>query len=386
MRTPTHLYFPLEEFRARLDGVRARMRALGLDAIVLHTPENLHYLTGYQTPGYYWYMALIVPLESDPVLIPPPHEESLVRAYSWVEDYRLFRDTADWSGATRDTLDSLGLSRAAIGLEYGSWFLTARVARALEETMPAARFQDCTGLVEEGRMIKSAREIAYIRQAATAAQAGMKAGLVACRDGASEAEVAVEAHRAQILAGSEYTGLPMFITSGERSLLVHATWSDRRMRQGEVVFLEVPGSINRYHAAMTRCAFIGNPTDLLTRAFAVNSAALAEAKAAIRPGVRANDVFEVARARIDGAGIGYKQGRRVAYGLGTAFPPGWDEGHIVSINVNETRPLQAGMVFHLITTMRLQSFGAIGCSDTVLVTQDGCETLTSGVPQQVHIR
>ncbi len=386
MRQPTYPSFTLDEYRTRIDSLRRLMAARDMDALVLHTPENICYVSGYQTPGYYWYMALIVPLERDPVLIPPPHEESLVHAYSWVEDYRLFRDTTDWAAATRDTLASLGLTNAHIGLEHSSWFLTAKVARELEAIMRSATFSDGSGLVEEGRMVKSPAEIACIRRAAKAAEAGMSAGIEACRAGATEAEVAVAAHRAQILAGSEYTGLPMFITSGERSLMVHATWSDRRLRGGDVVFLEVPGSINRYHAALSRCACIGEPPDLLLRASEVNSDALRQAKAAIRPGVPACDVFEAARARIDGANIGYKQGRRVAYSLGIAFPPGWDEGHIISINVNETRPLRPGMVFHLITTMRLQAFGAIGCSDTVLATDAGCETLTPNIGLTPHSR
>ena len=62
-----------------------------------------------------------------------------------------------------------------------------------------------------------------------------------------------------------------------------------------------------------------------------------------------------------------------------AFPPGWDEGEIFSINKDEQRPLQAGMSFHLITTMRLRGVGAIGCSDTVLVNEHGVETLTGAV-------
>ncbi len=362
------------------------MAERGLDALVLHTPENIYYLSGYHTPGYYWHMALVVPLNGEPVLIPPPHEESVVRAFSWVDDYRLFRDTADWAAATRDTLVSMGLGRARVVLEHGSWFLTTAVYLRLAALMPDSIFPDGSGLVEQGRMIKSAPEVEYIRQAARAAEAGMSAGIAACRDGATEAEVAVAAQGAQMLAGSEYTGLPMFITSGLRSLLVHATWSEKRIDRGEVVFLEVPGSVNRYHAALTRCVFVGDPPDLLLRSVEVNTDALLLAKSVIKPGVRACDVFEVARARIDGANIGYKQGRRVAYAIGIAFPPGWDEGHIISINVNETRPLEPGMVFHLITTMRLQGLGAIGCSDTVLVTADGCETLTSAIPPGLRLR
>jgi Xaa-Pro dipeptidase len=122
------------------------------------------------------------------------------------------------------------------------------------------------------------------------------------------------------------------------------------------------------------------------RAAAVNSDALRLGKAAMRPGVPASQVFAVVRDRINDANIGYRQGRRAAYAIGIAFPPGWDEGHIISINVHEERPLQAGMVFHLITTMRIPAIGAIGCSDTVLVTADGSETLTAGIEPTLHTR
>ncbi len=386
MRTPTYLYFSLDEYQGRLDAVRKRMEQAGVDVLLLHTPENIYYVSGYQSPGYYWYMALAVSLERDPVLIPPPHEEALVAAYAWVEDYRLYRDTRDWVETTRDVLVELGMGRGRIGVEKASWFLTNRDFSRLAAMMTDATFVDTSGLVEQGRMIKSARELDYMRQAAKAAEQGMRAGLAAVRAGATEAELAAEVHRAQFLAGSEYTGLPTFITSGGRSMLVHATWSLKKLERGETVFFEVPGCINRYHTAMTRAAYIGDPPENLLKAVETNTDALRKAKAAIRPGVPASEVFEVARERIDSANVGYKQGRRVAYAIGAAFPPGWDEGHIISINETERRPLQPGMAFHLITTMRIKGLGAIGCSDTVLVTESGCETLTSGVEHGLHVR
>jgi Xaa-Pro dipeptidase len=380
VRAPTYPYFGLEEYRRRLRDLRGRLAGRGVDALVVHTPENIYYLTGYQSPGYYWYQALVVPLDREPVLIPPPHEASLVEAFAWVEDYRLYQDRDDPIAVTRTLLEDLGLGRRTIALELGSWFLTSRGARALVDGLPDARIVDGTGVVEEGRLIKSPEELGYVRQAARIAEAGMAAGIDAVRAGATEAEVAVEAHRAQLLAGGEYTGLPMFVTSGVRSLLVHATWSPKTLASGEMVFLEVPGCLARYHAAMTRAVHVGAPPPAVRHAAEVNAEALRRGKAAMRPGVPAAAVFEVVREAIDRADVGYRQGRRAGYGIGIAFPPGWDEGHIMSINGNETRPLQAGMVFHLITTMRIPGIGAIGCSDTVLVTADGCETLT-GAPE-----
>jgi Xaa-Pro dipeptidase len=120
VRPPTYQYFALDEYRRRVGDLRRRLAERGLDALVVHTPENIYYLTGYQSPGYYWYQALIVPLERDLVLVPPPHEESLVAAFSWVPDYRLYRDNADPIAVTRDTLNELGLATGTIGLEHGS--------------------------------------------------------------------------------------------------------------------------------------------------------------------------------------------------------------------------------------------------------------------------
>ena len=386
MREPTYQYFSLDEYRQRLGALRDRMQEKGLDALLVHTPENIFYISGYQTPALYFYLALLVPLDREPVLIPHPHEESLVHAFSWVEDYRMYADTSDGVELTRDVVVELGLGDKRIGFENDAWMLKSSDYIRLRSMLPDATIIDASGLVEQGRLIKSITELAYMRQAAKAAEAGMRAGLGAVRAGVAENELAAEVHRAQLLAGSEYTGLPVFITSGKRSLLVHATWSSKAVERGEVVFFEVPGCINRYHAAMTRTAYVGDPPDLLLRAVETNTDALRLAKAAIRPGARASRAFEAGRDRINEANIGYRQGRRLAYGIGSAFPPGWDEGHIISINETEHRPFQPGMTFHLITTMRIPSLGAVGCSDTVLVTEDGCETLTAGIEPALYAR
>lgn len=386
MRTPQHQFFSHQEFQSRLDEVRARMDERGLDALLLTTPENIYYLTGYQTPGYYFFIGLIVPLTGDLILVPPPHEESLVTSYSIVEDYRLFRDTEDPIVGIAGVLDELGLARADIGVEHESWFLKIRDYMRLRMVLTDARLHDASGIVESGRLVKSEREIGYMRDAAKIATVGVRAGLKAVSVGATEQDLAAEVVSAQIRAGSEYSGLPPFITSGEQhSMQVHSTWSDRMIENGDVVFFEVPGVVNRYHSALTRAAFVGEPPELLLKGSEVNRDALRLAKERIKPGMLASEAFEAARQRIDDADVPYVQGRRIAYGIGTAFPPGWDEGNIFSINANEHRPFHIGMVFHVITTMRLPGLGAIGCSDTVLVTEDGCETLTNDVPNQLFI-
>ena len=148
--------------------------------------------------------------------------------------------------------------------------------------------------------------------------------------------------------------------------------------------MEIPGSVNRYHAAQSRSVFVGEQTQKLIEANRVATEALETAKISMKQGVAASSVFKAGSSVINDADIGYKQGRRIAYGIGTAFPPGWDEGDIFSINIDESRSLLPGMCFHLITTMRVPGLGAIGCSDTVLVTDEGVETLTNQIKPGVQ--
>ncbi|MEE9247551.1 MAG: Xaa-Pro peptidase family protein [Dehalococcoidia bacterium] len=386
MKKPTYQYFSLEEYQQRLDALRSRMEEKGVDAMLLTTPENLYYLSGYQTPGYYWWQTIIVLLDREPVSITRRIEDANMRELAWIEDRRPYEDSDDWIAKTRDALVDLGLGSKTLGLEYDSYFLTARDYLRLVAAMPEASFVDCSGLVEQGRMIKSPQEIDYIRQAARTAEVATLAGIEAARVGATENDVAAEMHSAQIKAGSEYTGLPIFVASGIRSTMSHATWYRRTLEQNEVVFFEVPGCINRYHASLMRQVYLGDPPEVMVRGMEVVTGTLQMAKDNIRPGVPTGDVFEMVKESLDGADLGAKLERRTAYSIGIAFAPDWGEGHIISITRGEKRPFQVGMTFHLIPGVRVPGVGAINCSDTILVTEDGCETLTDGVERKLFVK
>ena len=391
MRAPRFQYFSLDEYRARLGALRRRMERAGADVLLVTSPENLYYLSGYQTPGYYWYQALIVPLEREPVFVVRMNEASNVEPLSWVEDCRPYEDFDDWIAHTREVLVDLGLAQGRIGLDYDSFFLRSRDEKRLVSALPTATFVDAAGLVEEGRLVKSPQELVYMRQAARSAEAGLRAGIDACRAGVTENDVAAEIHHAQILAGSEYTGLPVFIRTGVRDAQTHATWSRHVLEPGDSVTMEMPGCINRYHAAMYGQVFLGDPPQALLRGMETGNAIMGEARAAIRPGVPAGDIHTLVQRRLrEEAGETAQRNSRTAYSIGIAFAPDWGEGHILSMTRGETRPLEAGMTFHLlaghVVLAGMEQVKRSCCSDTVLVTENGCEILTDGVEHKVYVK
>ena len=385
MKKPTWQYFSLEEYQQRLDALRARMQQKGVDVMLVHSPENLYYLSGYQTPGYHWYQTLVVPLEKEPVFITRLLEESNVQHLSWVEESRPYGDSEDWIARTRDVLRDLGMASSHIGIEKGSWFLTIHDFERLSSMVPSATFVDCSGLVEEGRVIKSPAELEFMRQAARAAEAGIRAGIGTCKVGANENEVAAAIHEAQIKAGSEYTGLPLFITSGARSSLTHATWYRQEMKAGDMVFMAIPGCINRYHAALMRGVYLGDPPERVVKATEVMANALQETLNFIKPGVTAHDAHESCNRIIADADLGVTMNPRAAYSIGIGFAPDWGEGHIISMKEGELRPLQAGMTFHLIPLVVIGGLASVGVSETIHVTQTGCESLTPNVERKLFV-
>ena len=386
MKKATWQYFTLEEYQQRLDALRGRMKEKGVDVMLIHTPENLCYMTGYQTPGYYWYQTLVVPMDREPVFVTRLLEDSNAEHLTWVEERRPYGDSEDWVAKTRDVLVDLGMGSKRIGVEKQSWFLTIYDLEKLGGMLSDATFVDCSMMVEEGRMIKSPAELEYMRQASQAAEAGLNAGIEAVRAGTNENEIAAAVHSAQIMAGSEYTGLPCFVTAGARSSLGHATWYRGEVKTGDTVFMEIPGCINRYHAALMRNVYVGDPPDEMTRATEAMVRALEETIAYIKPGVTAHDAHMFCKKIIDDAGLGVTMNHRAAYCIGIAFAPDWGEGYIISMKEGEHRELRAGMTFHLIPLVFIPGLTSVGVSETILVTESGCESLTPNIERKLFVK
>lgn len=177
--------------------------------------------------------------------------------------------------------------------------------------------------------------------------------------------------------GSEYAGLPPFVTSGPRTSLCHATWSGRVFQQGDVIGFELPGVIKRYCAALFRFAFLGSPDAELTSRYAMVREALESVIEAIKPGVSSGQVHDANKAVFAKYGYGHMLGHRTGYSVGVNYPPDWGEGHIMSIWEGDERLLRAGMTFHLVPGFYDLGRYEIAVTDTVLVTDSGCEVITN---------
>jgi len=372
--TGSQAVFPAAEFRQRIANIQKALRSTGVEALLLTGPENIFWTTGRQTAGYFSFQALVVPLSGEPVLLVRQLEMTGAQASTWLTDIRAWQDGEDPAQALGKLIAALGLRHLAV--ERNGWFVSQALAERIAGALATVRVSDGSGLVEGLRAIKSPAELEAIRRAAAYAQTGMVAAIEACRDGASENDVAAAMMAAAISAGSEAMAMEPLVSSGPRSGIPHATWRRRRMDAGDGVFLELAASHDRYHAALMRSVWIGSPPAKAKAMMDTALRALDAALAAMRPGEPCAAAHNAAQAVIDAAGYTAAFRKRIGYSMGAAFAPDWGEGAILSLFSDVSRPLEPGMVFHLPATLRSYGAFTVGASETVIVTNTGVEPLS----------
>lgn len=375
MRQRDDITFPFSEYERRISELRARIFERHLDAVVITDPENIMYLTEYQTTGYSFFQALVVPLDDEPFMITRALEASNIVHRTWVERTRQYPDTGDAIQTLVDALREFGLSKKRIGYERNSYFFPAYQQDFIHTTLTEAKLLDCFGIVEQGRICKSDVEIEVMRRAALATEAGMKAGIEACRAGVTENEIGAAISSAMFAAGGEPPAVMPYVTSGPRTMIGHATWEGRTVQPGEHVFLEVGGCYRRYHTAMMRTVVLGELSESMYKAQETMKTALHAMHDYIQPGMTVSDVDNLIRNIISHNDVGARLVTRSGYSIGIAFPPSWDEGYIVSLKQGDSTVLREGMTFHIIPWMwGVDGDKTCGISDTIVITPNGCES------------
>ncbi len=367
--------FPFSEYQRRLSELRERMAGRRLDAVVISDPENIMYLSDYQTTGYSFFQALVIPLDDEPFMITRQMEESNIHARTWIELTRPYPDTGDAIQMLVDALREFGMADKRIGYERNSYFFPAYQQDRIHTTLTGAKLLDCFGIVEEGRICKSPAEISVMHRAAIATEAGMKAGIDACQAGATENDIGAAISAAMFRAGGEPPAVMPYVTSGPRSMIGHATWEGRSIQAGDHVFLEVGGCYRRYHTAMMRTVVTGPLSDAMHHAQERMKYALTMVHELFQPGMTVSDADNLIRNIISDNHVDARLITRSGYSIGIAFPPSWDEGYIVSLKQGESAVLREGMTFHIIPWMwGVEGDKTVGISDSIYITSDGCKS------------
>lgn len=371
--------FPAEEYEARVSDVRAEMRRRRLDALLITSPESIYYLVGLSHQGYFAFTMLVLPFEGRLMLVTRSMERVTVTEQAAHVEHVGFRDQdAPWD-AVVEAVKRAGLGDSCVGAELDNMFFPPAVWERVRSSMPGVQWCDGTGVVEEIRRTKSPLEIESIRQAAALSDRAMRRGLNVAGVGINQREIAAEVMQSMISGGSEYPGFAPLVRSTRYLLHEHTTWRDSVLVPGDGLFMELSASVNRYHAPLARIAYVGHRPADVERSAEICQAGLEAVCRALRPGVSSGEVYEAWQSVVDEAlGPGVYSRHHCGYSVGIGFPPSWVGGaQVIGLRPGGTVEIAERMVFHVLSWLLGTKLPDYVLSDTVLVTKDGGELLTT---------
>jgi Xaa-Pro aminopeptidase len=369
--------FPINTYEKRQDRVLKRMEAAGLDALIVNAPDNINYLTGFDSLGFLWYQALVLsPRMARPWFLTRTAEEPPTWELSSVREAR-FYDIAnhDPVAIVADLLKGVKLARGRIGIEPSTFTFSPAQYQRLRTALPQAKLEDASLIVAEERLIKAPDEIAFQRQAAAMADEGLKAGLAALRPGISEVEVAGIMAAALGRAGSEYAAISPMVATGRRSAMTHAMPNRVPIAKGDVVIIELAGVCNRYHCVTMRTAVVGRPSGRVLDVALLLEEAFHAACETCRPGAPAGAANRACNDVLDRLDLTRTRVHRIGYSLGIAYPPTWLEAMI--LDEADPHTLAPNMSFTIEPNLSLYDEGfGVKLGDTLLCTERGSERLS----------
>lgn len=345
-----------------------QLEAEDVEILFVNNIDNVRYVTGYSPvsgPAMVHASWAVVDVASREVTLFGFnfYVDSIRAKLPWIEDVRPLPAQIDAEIAR------LASGRRRIGFDS---YLPYFTGQALAGRLHGADVVDASAAISRTRAIKSPAELEIMRRSVAIAEMGMNAGIGACREGVLEFEAAAESEYAMRRAGAEGFPFMNVITSGENVGIMQELSTDRIMRRGDLVMLDLGCLFEGYNSDFARSVVVGDaPTDEQRRMYQVVHTALKEMTAAMRPGVAVNTLDALARRVIDEGGFGpWTYTYFVGHGIGMTS---WE---LPIVDADTTTTLAPGMVIAIEPGIHKPGVGGVRLEDTILITEDGCEVLT----------
>ena len=265
-----------------------------------------------------------------------------------------------------------GPASPRIGIEPS--FLPLNSAKVLEAAYPNAPLVDATGVLERLRAVKSPAELVHLKQASEAITDAMQAMIAGSHEGDSKFEIIERLRREETARGLQFEYCLLTLGSSHNRAASSQTWN-----RGEVLSIDSGGNLKGYIGDICRMGVLGEPdaelVDLLAEVESTQQAAFSK----VRAGALGGDLIDAGQAELA------RQPNRActdffAHGMGviTHEAPFLMTNHPVAYEgTDASKPLEAGMLLSIETTMLHPRRGFIKLEDTLAVTETGYELFGS---------
>jgi Xaa-Pro aminopeptidase len=357
--------------RNRLAALRDFLEQLGLDALLVSNPDNRRYLSGFTARD-----DLLA--ESSGALLIAREAALLFTDFRYLEwaraEAREFEVLLYQAGLGTLLAEQLGVHQVK-RLGFETYFLSCgqyqRLTKAAADANLAVEWVPTEGLADGLREVKTAEELAAVRQALALTEQVFTAVAGWLRPGLSEGQVAWEIERKIREEGGADLAFPPIVAAGANGARPHHHPGDYLIKEQEPVIIDMGARIGGYCADFTRTVFLGEPTDRFQEIYALVRRAQARAEAGLTAGMESLAGDALAREVIVQAGYGEAFGHSLGHGVGLAV----HEAPSLSPVKERSTMLKAGSIVTVEPGIYLPEWGGVRLEDLVLIGAKGAEVL-----------
>lgn len=349
-------------FQKRREQLVSRMQQQSIDVAVLVPGSNMYYFTGLQLKQSERLTVAAITAHHQLYFLVPQVE--LTKVY--LRNGGTILSYSDEEGPTQaiQQLKKELETTQTLGVEFDT--MRVKEQKAIEN-LTYDNLCDIGETIRDIRMKKDEHEIALMRQAVQIVEESLAATLPIIQAGISEMEVAAQLEYEMRRRGSEGTPFGTIVASGYRGALPHGRASTKKIETGELIVIDFGAIYKGYVADMTRTVALGEVSPTLKTIYSIVKQANETAIAAIKPGMTAHAIDDLARSIIRDAGYGDYFTHRLGHGIGLSAH---EEPYMMQHNQLVLKP---GMAFTVEPGIYVQDVGGVRIEDNLIVTENGYE-------------
>lgn len=355
----------------RIEGLKERLKAENLDAILLLNDSNIRYISGFTGSDSY----VVISKDANAFITDSRYTEQAEAECKSFEIIRWGRPLLGLHETIQSHCEKQGIKKLAFERDHVNYGMYEKLSKAL----PEVELVPTSNLVEDLRGIKDEEEIACMRKAAAIADAAFTEILKYIKPGVSEMDIERELQYLIKKLGAEDVGFPSIIASGKNSSLPHAIPGQKKIELGDFVTLDFGATYKGYRSDMTRTIIVGAANDKQKEIYDIVKMAQELASKAIKAGVNCKVPDTAARDHISNAGYGQNFGHGLGHGVGL------DIHEEPYLSPAAEKCLEKGNVVTVEPGIYLPNWGGVRIEDTVVVLEDGIEVLTKSSKELICI-
>ncbi|NMO96868.1 M24 family metallopeptidase [Paenibacillus lemnae] len=344
----------------RVTRLRNVMEQKGLQALLVASPVNRRYLTGFTGSAGY-------------VLVTSEHSYLLTdfRYMTQAPQQAAGFNVIEHGAKVMDTVKELLSSEGITSLGFEQDHVTYAVYSAYSEQLKPVTLVPAGAIVEQLRMIKDSEELKQMQQAADLADETFQFVLSIIESGKSERDIDLQMEMFMRQRGAASSSFETIVASGERSALPHGVASDKLIGINELITFDFGALLNGYCSDLTRTVAVGTPDPKLKEIYDIVLEAQLHTLDQIKPGMTGRQADALARDIITRYGYGEYFGHSTGHGLGMEV----HESPRLSKLSDDV--LQPGMVVTVEPGIYLPGLGGVRIEDDIVITETGIHILTA---------